>query len=92
MILHINETQESCILPKRTLKACSDILDRYGVLYSDNNRRITIKTQKIVLNEIDTNTLFFDVFTFFETQIKYSELGGAGCDFSIEMIRATYID
>jgi len=92
MILHVNETLKSCVLPNSVIEDCTYILRQHSVLYSIDNKQLIIPTQKITLTELDMNVIFFEVFCFFETQLKYGGLGGHGCDFSVELIRATYID
>lgn len=50
---------------------------------------IDISAQKITLDQFDMNTLFADFLTeLFEVQIRYAALGGAGCDFSMEIVSA----
>ena len=45
----------------------------------------TIPEQKITLNEVEMNILFYYVLWMFSYRIEYSGLGGAGCDFSLNM-------
>ena len=67
------------------------ILDRFGVQYAFVNNymhcSLTLYEQKIVLDEYNMNTLFFDVLGSFDNDccIRYVPLGGAGCDFCIEL-------
>jgi hypothetical protein len=48
---------------------------------------VQIPVQKVVLAEEDMNTLFFDVLgPYFDVQIRYSALGGRGCDFTMATV------
>lgn len=45
----------------------------------------TIPEQKITLDEVEMNILFYYVLWLFSYRIEYSGLGGAGCDFSLDL-------
>jgi hypothetical protein len=52
--------------------------------------RIVINAQKINLDGIAMNQLFFELLTqLFEIELAYAPLGGAGCDFAMEIAKAT---
>ena len=54
--------------------------------------RIVIDAQKINLDGIAMNQLFFELLTqLFDIELAYAPLGGTGCDFAIEIIKATPI-
>lgn len=61
-----------------------EILKEFTVFYREDAEHIFIEEQKIVLNETQINTLFYD---FFEdnVEIKYAYLGGRGCDLSLSL-------
>ena len=67
------------------------ILDRFNVQYAFVNNythcSLTLYEQKIVLDEVNMNILFFDVLGSFDDNynIRYLPMGGAGCDFCIEL-------
>jgi hypothetical protein len=69
------------------------IFDSYGMHYLLNNREdglfLTIYPQKIVLDDIDMNTLIYTIDTSFydPVLIKYSAQGGKGCEFAIELLQ-----
>lgn len=45
-----------------------------------------ILPQKITLTEVDMNTLFFNIIDdYFKYELTYAPLGGAGCDFALEL-------
>lgn len=66
-------------------------LKAYGVQFEnlridDNSFQLTIFTQKIVLDEIAMNHLFYDVLEEIQnTKLSYSSLGGQGCDFAMRL-------
>lgn len=60
------------------------ILKDFSVIYEEIKEFIFIKEQKIVLDEQKINILFNDFFEDY-VRIKYPNLGGAGCDFSLSV-------
>lgn len=57
------------------------LLKKFSIYFKETTTEIIISEQKIVLTEIDMNTLFYDVL-FFNNQldIEFSPLGGEGCE------------
>jgi hypothetical protein len=58
------------------------------IIVGDNHITIIIEPQKIVLDEIDMNTLMYEYFSKIMVNLptlSYIALGGAGCDFSMRM-------
>jgi hypothetical protein len=50
---------------------------------------IKVQAQKVTLDEVAMNTLFHDFLTeLFIVETRYSALGGAGCEFSLEIVKA----
>lgn len=67
-----------------------EILKEFTVFFksdlNDKSYQITIDPQKVNLDEINMNTLFFDVLNDFDNlQLKYSPLGGEGCEFAMKL-------
>lgn len=66
-----------------------ETIENLGVSYNrlDHGDIVTVIPQKVVLNEVDMNTFFDEVFTYAtkEVIIEYAGLGGEGCDFSLSM-------
>ena len=73
------------------VESCKEILEDFSVQHSFVNNytscSLILNVQKIVLDEIDMNTLFYEVLSQFDTDFKitYSTLGGEGCDFSMRL-------
>lgn len=65
----------------------TDILDEMSVKYQTfyNNNEVHIFEQKISLDEESMNTLFSEFFQNL-VDIRYSEQGGRGCPFAIEIV------
>ena len=61
-----------------------EILKEFTILYKEDEDHIFIEDQKIVLNETQVNTLFYDFFLD-NIEIKYAYLGGRGCDLSLSL-------
>ena len=79
MILYIREEikiKEEDIEEDNILQECT-------VLYNYKDGFITIKEQKVVLDEFKMNELFDEVFSGYA--IEYGYYGGAGCDFSLSV-------
>ena len=70
---------------------CSEILDELAVQYSFVNNytscELILHAQKINLEEVDMNTLFYYVLNTFDTRIRlrYVARGGMGCDMCLEL-------
>lgn len=66
-----------------------DICDKFGVHYCRDFRQdgieFDIHVQKVTLDEVSMNQLFAEVLRLFDYDIRYAALGGAGCDFAIEL-------
>jgi len=64
-------------------------LDNMNVNHSfdvaDDFCTLTIYEQKCQLDEFNMNTLFFFFLMYFDFSIRYLTLGGAGCEFAIEL-------
>lgn len=61
-----------------------EILKEFTIFYKEDEEYIFIVEQKIVLNEIQVNTLFYNFFLD-NVEIKYAYLGGRGCDLSLSL-------
>lgn len=61
-----------------------EILKEFTIFYKEDAEYIFIQEQKIVLNETQINTLFCDFFDEI-VEIKYTYLGGRGCDLSLSL-------
>jgi hypothetical protein len=49
--------------------------------------KFIIDSQKITLDEVNMNTLFFNVFSvYFDVTINYAGIGGPGCDFAVYVL------
>tara|TARA_B100000700_G_scaffold178953_1_gene197623 strand:- start:16808 stop:17341 length:534 start_codon:yes stop_codon:yes gene_type:complete len=57
------------------------LLNDFNIFFKETPTEILIQEQKIVLNEIDMNTFFYEIL-FFNNQfdIDFSPLGGKGCE------------
>ena len=56
----------------------------YTRFYKEDKENIYIKKQKIALNKIDINTLFYNLFLD-NAKIKYAYLGSRGCELSLSL-------
>jgi len=79
MIVFIEEIEYKTDYPLEV----QDFLMDFSIASTVNETSVIIKEQKSVLNEISVNYLFSELFHIFK--IEYSELGGYGCDFSIQI-------
>ena len=61
-----------------------EILKEFTIFYKEDEEHIFIEEQKIVLNEKQINTLFYDFFSD-NVEIKYAYLGGRGCELSLSL-------
>lgn len=61
-----------------------EILPEFTIFYKEDEENIYIEKQKIALNEIDINTLFYNLFLD-NVEIKYAYLGGRGCELSLSL-------
>lgn len=62
-----------------------ELLKYYSIHFEINSDGlIEIGEQKITLDEIDVNELFFEIF--YDSKIEYCAIGGKGCEFSISII------
>jgi hypothetical protein len=59
----------------------------HSIFYTTIDNQIIVPPQKITLCEIDMNHIFAEVFVYFDYELTYGNLGGFGCDFSLEMIQ-----
>jgi len=66
-------------------KEITSILEDYSVYHKINENEVHIPPQKVILSEIDMNHLFSDIFIYFTYLLRYGEIGGDGCDFSLEL-------
>ena len=73
------------------VERCKEILEYFSVQHSFVNNytscSLILDVQKIVLDDVDMNTLFYEVLSQFDTDFKitYSTLGVKGCDFSMRL-------
>lgn len=81
----LNEYFENPDLVDEYLKLMEDFSIYGDCKVEDNLGHISIPAQKIVLDEIDMNHLFADIFSEFPHTLRYSWLGSAGCDFSMAL-------
>jgi len=65
------------------IKEVSDFLKQFTIFHKIKGDFIFIETQKVNLNEIDMNELFDEIFYMFN--IEYAGMGGAGCEFSLNV-------
>lgn len=69
----------------------SKLFSKYSVKHkierTDNAFVLTIPVQKIVLDEKQMNDLFYNAFYLVDYKMKYGQLGGEGCDFSIDIFK-----
>ena len=70
-------------------KYITDLLDSFSVHYNLEHRSdywlFEIPEQKINLSEQNMNKLFFECLYLLEYNLEYAALGGAGCDFALEL-------
>jgi len=57
----------------------------YGISTTIEKDCLVIHPQKIVLEERDMNYMFSDFFVYTDYKIEYGDIGGEGCDFSIDV-------
>lgn len=79
MILYINNRTSVDNTPDNI-----DTLKDYCVNFEVHKNMIFISEQKIVLNEINMNTLYTEVL--FEYDVECGNYGGRGCEFSLNLI------
>ena len=86
LLLNINITSGN--IGKQERNHILTLLQDYAIKYTESKSNITIVIQKIVLPEVDMNILFYCVlYPYFNiTNILYSPLGGAGCDFTMRIV------
>lgn len=63
-----------------------EILGEFSVFFKEDEEYIYIEEQKITLNEIDVNTLFFEILLNF-AEIKYAYHGGRGCELALSLCK-----
>lgn len=68
----------------------NNILEKFSIYHknslNNNEMFINICAQKITIDQYDMNEFFSEVINqFFETELKYVELGSKGCDFCIKI-------
>ena len=64
----------------------------YAVDYTGAGAVVSVHQQKIVLSEVDMNTLFFDFLeNMFTTKISYAPLGGEGCEFAMRLVLVPFV-
>lgn len=70
------------------LPICKEYSVAHEFKYSPEQKHhsFTLKSQKITLDEVAMNALFYDALMQFGFQIEYAALGGRGCEFSIEIV------
>ena len=61
-----------------------NILAEFTVFFKEDEESIYIEEQKITLDEIDMNTLFFEIILNF-AEIKYAYHGGRGCGLTLSL-------
>ena len=83
MKLYITEELNFKVKDPEEVNGYSDFLKQFTIFHEVKNGSIFIETQKVNLNEKDMNELFDDVFYMFE--IEYAGMGGAGCEFSLNV-------
>lgn len=68
-----------------TIHKIEKILKKYSVWFESKYQIITIIPQKVSLDEISMNHLFYDALVYFDFETRVSLLGGLGCDFSFSI-------
>jgi hypothetical protein len=68
-------------------KDISELFKEYSIshILHENEKEILIIPQKVVLTEVDMNYVFSVGFVRFEYEMEYANIGGEGCDFSLEL-------
>ena len=69
-------------------KDISELFKEYSIshILHENEKEILITPQKIVLSELYMNYVFSEGFIHFEYKMEYANIGGDGCDFSLELM------
>ena len=60
-----------------------EVLKKFSIWHTIEEDGIRVEVQKVVLDEIDMNELFDECLYSVGDLIRYWNLGGAGCEFSI---------
>lgn len=66
------------------------LLKQFGVCHktvsNDTTTTVTLFPQKVTLDDVDMNTLFFEALhPCFPYRMEYSPMGGRGCEFAIRL-------
>jgi len=83
MKLYIKEELNFKATDLGDIETVSEFLKDFTIFHTIKDDFIFIETQKVYLNEIDMNELFDGIFHMFS--IEYAGMGGAGCEFSINV-------
>lgn len=73
--------------------ALKEMAERYSLWgkyeIHDDSVDFRIHAQKVTVDEVAMNAFFADFLSeLFEVDVKYAALGGAGCDFALELTKA----
>ena len=77
--------------------ALKEVCDKFCIYslidYNESSCSVTLYQQKITLDEVSMNELFSDVIfpVFGQVKLVHAPLGGAGCDFSMRLIRTKVV-
>jgi hypothetical protein len=82
--------EEAKLQDREDWEYISETLDRFSVHhdieYRDDAWYFTLYSQKVTLDEVQMNELFYDIlFNALDYNLEYAPLGGRGCGFALEM-------